>query len=174
MDKKLDLRNVKIYSNTKGDIIYALYLIGEEVYLSNDSNFNTYDVGNLVGIKYIDGNVFPFLGRPEGDKASYTYRFFVLAKDAKFKKGLRPFKSVSEFCLVTSFQIGRSLIRYRRKGDTQEFVMAFSGWTNGYTKNINEESVVFGGTFHSLNNLFENYEYYDNDSSEWKPFGIVE
>ena len=45
--KKLDLENVRIYSNTTDDILDAMDLIDEEVYMSNSSDFNTYDICNL-------------------------------------------------------------------------------------------------------------------------------
>ena len=46
--KTLNLENVKIYTNAKCDIVDAMNLIGEEVYLSDDENFRSYREGHLL------------------------------------------------------------------------------------------------------------------------------
>lgn len=43
---KLDLSNVRIYANTKADIIDAMDLIGEEVYMSDWDDFNPHSKKN--------------------------------------------------------------------------------------------------------------------------------
>ena len=62
MDRKLDLSNVKIYTNAKCDIVDAIDLIGEEVYLSDDENFRSYREGHLLEVKYANDVTYPFLG----------------------------------------------------------------------------------------------------------------
>lgn len=90
MNKPLDLNNVRIYSNTKYDILDAMDLIGQDVYVSNFSDFHTYDICNLAGvagIKYIESDSCHFLvDRDKGDLGFHKYRFLILAKDAKFKE----------------------------------------------------------------------------------------
>ena len=261
--KKLNLENVRIYSNTKDDILDAMDLIDREVYMSNFSDFNTYDKCNLagvVGIKHIASDSRHFLAEGDNGLGFREYKYLILAEEMEmieervvkkidvknslmfdnqidnlraaieylteegyfsdhesfhdYKEGtlisilvaditplpyenehdnqsyryfipkdkvvfiepkkLRPFKNVEEFSSALNIVVGHSAIRYRRKGTTHELVMVFSGYTNGYRKDINEESVVLGASFHSLTNLFEDYEYYDNDNSKWKPFGIEE
>ena len=81
--KTLNLENVKIYTNAKCDIVDAMNLIGEEVYLSDDENFRSYREGHLLEVKYANGVAYPFLGGYEIG----SYRYFILAKDAKFIEG---------------------------------------------------------------------------------------
>ena len=82
------------------------------------------------------------------------------------EKKLRPFKNVIEFFKVTKSEINE-VIRYRQKKNAQQVVIMINGYTN-------DELVIFGGTYHSLTNLFEYYEYYDNDNTQWRPFGVEE
>lgn len=167
MNKQLDLRSVRIYKNEKQDIIDAIDLIGQEVYMSDDADFNTYDICNLVGVRYIEDNFCPFIGRAEKRKDAYTYRFFVLAKDAKFvEKELRPFNDIKEFLNETKKQVGAS-IRYRNINNCLENVMLFNGYTNN-------ELVLFGIEFFTFKELFDRFEYFDNDTKEWKRFGVEE
>ena len=46
---------------------------------------------------------------------------------------------------------------------------------NGYIKYDNGDVylIIFGRKTYPLNELFENYEYLDDDG-EWKPFGVEE
>ena len=48
--KTLNLENVRIYTNAKCDIVDAMNLIGEEVYLSDDENFRSYREGHLLEV----------------------------------------------------------------------------------------------------------------------------
>ena len=50
--KKLDLSRVRIFSNTKDDARDAIDLIGEEVYLSDDASFSSYNKGNLIEVSF--------------------------------------------------------------------------------------------------------------------------
>ena len=172
--KKLDLENVRIYSNTTDDILDAMDLIDEEVYMSNSSDFNTYDICNLagvVGIKYIDSDSCHFLA--EGDKGLgfRKYRFFILAKDAKFKdekayKIFRPYKSIDEFCSETGCEkVGTDLLTIRNKRRKQECVLLYTGYS--------EDAVHLGGYVLTFETLVKHYEFY-NKCGEWKPFGIEE
>lgn len=85
--KKIDLSNVRIYSNIKDDILDAMDLLGQDVYMSNFSDFKTYDIHNLacvVGIKYIENNSRHFLADKDKGLGFHKYKFLILAKDAKF------------------------------------------------------------------------------------------
>lgn len=84
MNKPLDLSGVKIFSNTKDDIIDAMDLIGQEFYMSDDKNFKNYVTGRLTGVQYSEDDDFSFLGKDEDSIFSYIY--CILAKDAKFKE----------------------------------------------------------------------------------------
>ena len=168
MDRKLDLSGVRIYSNTKDDIVNALDLIGEEVYLSDDANFKSYRKGYLLEVKYANGVTYPFLGGYEVG----SYRYFILAKDAKFKdeekayKIFRPYKSIDEFCIKTGcVKVGTDLLTIRNKRRKQECVLLYTGYS--------EDAVHLGGYVLTFETLVKHYEFY-NKCGEWKPFGIEE
>ena len=171
MDRKLDLSGVRIYANTKRDIVDAIDLIGEEVYLSDDANFKSYRKGNLLEVKYANGVTYPFLGGYEIG----SYRYFILAKDAKFKdedkgnKIFRPYKSISEFCNETGCEeVGVDLITIRNKKRKQECVLLYTGYS--------EDAVHLGGYVLTFDCLLKHYEFYNKcgENGEWIPFGIEE
>lgn len=171
MDRKLDLSGVRIYANTKRDIVDAIDLIGEEVYLSDDANFKSYRKGNLLEVKYANGVTYPFLGGYEIG----SYRYFILAKDAKFKdeektyKVHRPYKSISEFCNETGCEeVGADLITIRNKKRKQECVLLYTGYS--------EDAVHLGGYVLTFECLLKHYEFYNKcgEGGEWIPFGIEE
>lgn len=171
MDKKLDLSNVRIYTNVKCDIVDALDLIGEEVYLSDDKNFEAYRKGCLTEVKYANGVTYPFLGGYELG----AYKYFILAKDAKFIEGiaqkLRPFTSTYEFTQVTGCDIG-DVITIRRVDNTFEE----SCVVNGYRYCLDTEPgipyITLGADKYSFEELLRNFVYREDD--EWYPFGIEE
>lgn len=171
MDKKLDLENVRIYTNAKCDIVDALDLIGEGVYLSDDVTFESYRKGNLLEVKYANDVTYPFLGGYEVG----SYKYFILAKDAKFveeEKILRPFKDVIEFRTVTGRGIG-GVITYKKKDNDAEYTVLI----NGYVRiNDNVLGIYLGRRSYTLKELRDDYLYLhvDVSSSEWKPFGVEE
>ena len=77
---KLDLSGVRIYSNTKDDARDAIDLIGEEVYLSDDASFSSYNKGNLIEVSF--SNEYSYLF--QGGFGIEKYKYFILEKDAKF------------------------------------------------------------------------------------------
>lgn len=81
-NKPLDLENVKVY--TKEDAVEAISLIGQDVYVSNDKDFEVYHKYRLVGVQVMEYNIPPFLGDNGSDIEAYKY--FILEKDAKFKE----------------------------------------------------------------------------------------
>ena len=170
--EKLDLSGVRIYSNTKDDAKDAIDLIGEEVFLSDDASFKSYIKGNLVSVCYANGFLHPFRG---GNEWIGTYKYFILAKDAKFKdedkgnKILRPYKSISEFCNETGCEeVGVDLITIRNKKRKQECVLLYTGYS--------EDAVHLGGYVLTFDCLLKHYEFYNKcgENGEWIPFGIEE
>ena len=167
MGRKLDLSGVRIYSNTKDDIVDAIDLIGEEVYLSDDVNFRSYREGHLLEVRYAHGILYPFLGGIEMNK----YKYLILAKDAKFKdektyKIFRPYESIDEFCIETGCnKVGTDLLTIRNKRRKQECVLLYTGYS--------EDAVHLGGYVLTFETLVKHYEFY-NKCGEWKPFGIEE
>ena len=174
MDRNLYLSGVRIYSNTKDDIVAAMNLIGEEVYLSDDENFRSYREGHLLEVKYTNGVTYPFLGGYEIG----SYRYFILAKDAKFiekePKKLRPFISVKEFTQITGCDIG-DVITIRRIDGTFEESCIVNGYRYCSNTDPSKPGTVFitlGAFRYSLQELLLYFEYRKDD--EWYPFGVEE
>lgn len=77
MDKKLlDLNGVKVY--TKADVIDAMNLIGQDVYMSDYADFEEYYKHGLIGIRFVEGDPYAFVGSDFD-----AYKYFILAKDAE-------------------------------------------------------------------------------------------
>ena len=172
--KTLNLENVKIYTNTKDDIVAAMNLIGEEVYLSDDVNFRSYREGHLLEVKYANGVAYPFLGGYEIG----SYRYFILAKDAKFieetPKKLRPFTSTYEFTQVTGCDIGDVITIRRIDGKFEESCVV-----NGYRYCLDGDPskpgivyITLGAFRYSLQELLLYFEYRKDD--KFLPLGIEE
>ena len=170
--KTLNLENVKIYTNAKDDIVAAMDLIGEEVYLSDDENFRSYREGHLLEVKYANGVTYPFLGGYEIG----SYRYFILAKDAKFieetPKKLRPFTSTYEFTQVTGCDIG-DVITIRRIDGTFEESCVVNGYRYCYSSSKPRTVYITLGAFrYSLQELLLYFEY--RKDGEFLPLGIEE
>ena len=86
-------------------------------------------------------------------------------KEKQVKKKYRP-------CTLDNFGLNiGDLIRFRRKDDHDfEICTMYMGYlkTNGIVK------VMLGNTYYSLEELFDNYEWFDKDSNTWEMFGIEE
>ena len=171
MSGKLDLSGVRIYSNTKHDIIDALDLIGEEVFLSDYADFRSYVKAKLAGVTYTEDNYRPFFHRGENPNLC-EYKYFILAKVVKFKddektyKIFRPYKSIDEFWNETGCEgVGLDCIIIRNKRRKQECVLLYTGYS--------EDAVHLGGYVLTFETLVKHYEFY-NKCGEWKPFGVEE
>ena len=86
---------------------------------------------------------------------------FVKPKEKKF----RPY-TLEEFC-----NEGFEVVVFRHKNDESlEYHVRY----NGYLKYDNDVYlIIFGNKLYPLNELFENFEYLDDDGI-WKPFGVEE
>lgn len=167
--KKIDIESgVRIYSNTKDDIIDVMSLIGEKVYVSSTKDFECYGIFKLAGVKFVLNKNECFIVDTLGG-TQLSYKYLILAKDVKFKKEekkLRPYKDVEELFRVNGLALGK-VIRCRNKDSIREYVIVLSGYTS-------DNLVMIGGAYRTLSELFNCCEYYDNDTSDWKPFGVEE
>lgn len=173
MDKKLlDLNGVKVY--TKADVIDAMPLIGQDVYMSDDADFEEYYELRLKGIRFEEDSSFAFIGA-DYDGQTIIYKHFILSKDAKFKEGkektLRPFKSIIEFGWETGCEeLGDKITIRSINGKFDEECIL-----NGYRVMHDNDQTIFiilGGILHSFQELKEDYLY--SKAGEWHPFGIEE
>ena len=126
-------------------------------YVTNFDDLNSIRKGICV---FKDGSRFPFYCDDQ------KFQFFIpenelLPKEKKF----RPY-TLEEFC-----NEGFEVVVFRHKNDESlEYHVRY----NGYLKYDNDVYlIIFGNKLYPLNELFENYEYLDDDG-EWKPFGVEE
>lgn len=147
-----DTEQAKQYVDTKG-------------YFTNDiDDFNNLDdcYDGTLNVVY-DNSSRPFLNK---DFSRY-FGFFLPEKFVKEKqaKKFRP-------CTLDGFGLNiGDLIKFRRKDDpTFEICTLYTG----YLKNNGTVKVMLGNTYYSLEELFDNYEWYDKDSKTWEMFGVEE
>lgn len=106
--------------------------------------------------------------------------FIPADKIKKPKKQWRPFKTIQEFRkalgdkkggIFILLNIGDEII-YRPKSESNtEYHVSF----NGYKKINNQfQYALLGVWFYDLKNLFDNYEFLDKRTNQWKPFGVQE
>lgn len=175
MNKQLDLSNTKVYSNTKEDIIKALTLIGEDVYMSDTDDFSEYDKGKLVGVRYASDDVYTDLIYLCRNVHCVHYKYIILCKDAKFKeeKKLRPYKNISEFFDKFDFNIG-DVITIKRINCEYEYedTILFIGFRITGKENQKYPYIFLGQLRYTFEDLMNNFLYYKD--GRWHSFGIEE
>ena len=161
MNEEIDVTRSVVYGGitNKFDGLY----LGQLGYFSNDSSFEIfYTVDHL-------GDIDTSKTRRYKACSNESFIYFIPADKVVFKGEpvkLRSFKDVEEFLRVTKIALGNA-IRYRRKNNVRECVAIFNGYTS-------DGFFLLGNVYYKLTELFEYFEYYDNDNSKWKPFGMEE
>ena len=171
MDKKLlDLNGVKVY--TRDDVVDAISIIGQDVYMSDTADFKNYYKCRLTGVRAMEHNAFPFVGNDEHQ--SIIYKYCILAEDAKFKeekeKKLRPFKSVFEFNRETGCEKLGDIITFKMINGKFDETCIFTGYR--FLKEDNQTIILLGGMGYTFKELKEDYLYLKD--GEFIPFGIEE
>ena len=160
---KLDNRIInplEIYSPVNA--MLAQVYIGQNGIFSNDSQ----DFENLKNAKL---RVLTSLELREGYTKRFCsdgfwYEYFLPLANVENKK-YRPC-TLEEF----SLHIG-DLIRFRKKDDHN---FEIGTMYMGYIKNNGIVRVMLGNTYYSLEELFNDFEWFDKDSNTWEPFGVEE
>lgn len=174
MDKKLlDLNGVKVY--TKADVIYAMNLIGQDVYMSDDADFEDYYTCRLKGIRFEEDSAFTFIGADYDDCQTIIYKYFVLAKNAKFKeekeKTLRPFKSIIEFGWETGCEDLGDKITIRSINENYDEECIFNGYRVMHDND--QKTIIYLGCMNYTFQELKDYYLYSK-AGKWCPFGIEE
>lgn len=176
MDKPLDLNGVKVY--TKADVIDAMNLIGQDVYMSDDADFENYYKYKLIGIQFEEDSSYAFIG--SDDCQRIIYKYLILEKDAKFKeekeKKLRPFKDIKEFFEETGLDLGK-VITYRPKESNAKIKAIVVGAIEYIESQFPEKdliSIQFSNKSYSPDELLKYFVYLDPQTNKWHPFGIEE
>ena len=161
MNEEIDVARSVVYGciTNKFDGLY----LGQLGYFSNDPSFEIfYTVDHL-------GDIDTSKTRRYKACSNESFIYFIPADKVVFKEEpekLRSFESIEEFLRVTKIALG-SVIRYRRKNNVRECVAIFNGYTS-------DGFFLLGNVYYKLTELFEYFEYYDNDNSKWRPFGVEE
>ena len=101
-----------------------------------------------------------YMSETEESFSFFIPEYFVKPKEKKYK----PY-TIEEFC-----NEGFEIVVFRSKIDeSPEYHVRY----NGYIKYDNVYNIILGTISYTLSDLFENYEYLDDDG-EWKPFGVEE
>lgn len=168
MDKLLDLNGVKVY--TKADVIDAMNLIGQDVYMSDDADFEDYHKCRFAGVRVVEGDIFPFVG---GN--CVVYKYFILCKDAKFKEGkektLRPFKSIIEFGRETGCEELGDKITIRSINENYDEECIFNGYR--ILHDDKQTTIIYLGCMNYTFQELKDYYLYSK-AGKWCPFGIEE
>lgn len=173
MDKKLlDLNGVKVY--TKADVIDAMNLIGQDVYMSDYADFEHYYKLRLTGIRFEEDLKYAFVGG-DYDGTTIIYKYFILAKDAKFKeekeKTLRPFKSIIEFGWETGCEELGDKITIRSINENYDEECVFNGYRVMHDEK--QTTIIYLGCMNYTFQELKDYYLYSK-AGEWCPFGIEE
>ena len=162
LDKRIDKDLVDVYTVFNR---FSSDLIGTTVYASNSiEDFQDLDRCKKGIVDHIN-SPHGFAVTLENDDTLF-FDFAVPAFSVKVEeKVFRPC-TLDEFGL----HIG-DLIRFRRKDDHNFEICTMY---MGYRKKNGGVNVLLGNNYYSLEELFENYEWYDSDSNTWKIFGVEE
>ena len=129
-------------------------------YVTNFDDLNSIRKGICV---FKDGSRFPF----HADSIeSQKFQFFIPESELLPKeKQYRPC-TLDEFGL----HIG-DLIKFRKKDD---HAFEIGTMYMGYIKTSGIVKVLLGQCYYSLDELFNEYEWFDKDSNTWEMFGVEE
>ena len=141
------------------DVEEAKAFIGKECYFTN--NLREYADLTTVTAKRILGNVEDHF---YAEQYSGMYAYCLPCDWVKEQKKYRPY-TIEEFC-----NEGFEIVVFREKNrPSHESHVRY----NGYRKYDNVYKVILGNISYTLSDLFEDFEYLDDDGT-WKPFGAEE
>ena len=141
------------------DVEEAKAFIGKECYFTN--NLREYADLTTVTAKRILGNVEDHF---YAEQYSGMYAYCLPCDWVTEEKKYRPY-TIEEFC-----NEGFEIVVFRDKDDQSlEYHVRY----NGYRRCDNVYKVILGNISYTLNDLFEDFEYLDDDGT-WKPFGAEE
>lgn len=142
---------------------FSTDLIGTTVYASNS-------IGDFQDLDRCKKGIVDHLNYPHGfavaleNGETFFFDFVIPAFSVKVEeKVFRPC-TLDEF----SLHIG-DLIKFRRKDDHNFEICTMY---MGYRKKNGGVQVLLGNNYYTLEELFEDYEWYDSDSNTWKIFGV--
>lgn len=160
---KLDNRIInplEIYSPVNA--MLAQVYIGQNGIFSNNSqdfeNLKNAKLRVLTSLELRKGYTKRFCGD------GFWYEYFLPLANVENKKYIP--------CTLDNFGLNiGDLIRFRRKDDHNIEVCTMY---MGYIKTNDTVRVMLGNTYYSLEELFNDFEWFDKDSNTWEMFGVEE
>ena len=148
--------------------------INTKCYFCNDiiayEGLENCDVGILAGFNYSDYHPYIPIGNTEGYKFCLPATFVEEEEKPKEKK-LRPY-TLMEFC--DKFPVGLP-IKYRRKGNEGwERYLILNGYRHEHEQR-NDRTITYiyiGNNPFTLDELFNEYEWQEHYTEDFKPFGV--
>lgn len=177
MSLKLDKR-IKDRDDIKSLLDYDKSLIGQTGYFANDlSCFSDIEkwcrhtvLSDIVDTDE-DGNELDFEEDTifvSKDEEGYRYSWPFFIPESSLLPGeleVRPFISEE---WKSKFKIG-TVLKFRAKGEKYFSELMYLGFENT-SLGLN---VIIGTSYYTLEDLSESYEYFDEESKKWVPFGVV-
>lgn len=144
--------------------------IGQKGYFENEIDFfkciDLCKYGTLEKIFCDQAESFQ-MKETKKDYKFFIPEYFVVPKEKKY----RPF-TLQEFCDI--FTIGQP-IKYRRKGKVGlEHEIILDGYAHEQIGDQTFTYIYIGVNDYTLDELFEEYEWQESDTGEFKPFGVEE
>ena len=131
-------------------------------YVTNFEDLNLIRKGICV---FRDGECFPFY---ECTIENQKFQYFIPEEDLLSNPKEKQYRP----CTLDDFGLNiGDLIRFRRKDDHDFEICTMY---MGYIKNNGIVKVMLGNTYYSLEELFNDYEWFDKDSNKWEMFGVEE
>lgn len=159
-DERIDKDLIDVYTVFNR---FSSDLIGTTVYASNS-------IKDFQDLDKCKKGIVDHLNHPHGfavtleNGETFFFDFVIPAFSVKVeKKVFRPC-TLDEFGL----HIG-DLIKFRRKDDHNFEICTMY---MGYRKKNGGVNVLLGNNYYTLEDLFEDYEWYDSYSNTWKIFGV--
>lgn len=152
----------------------ALINLHEKGYFTNDimafDNLKNCDYGELDDLD-IDLN-YPYWCKPDNGRLLDSYAFFIPESSLKpTEKKYRPFTHM-EF--DNKFTVGRP-IKYRLKGEVgHEQYLILSGYRHTPSSGQIITYVYIGPFAYTLDELFNDFEWQEHYTEDFKPFGVEE
>ena len=170
MSNLFDKKDVFSWANSED----ARQYIGKEGYLADSLEKIEELVRNerVYTLKGVSANVSCFIE----DEYGFSFGLFlpadkVLPVPMRPKK-YRPFKSIEEFRKTLNDIDFLDALTIREKHYTfRQYCAVFNGYGD---TNDELDEVGFGGAYKTPVDLFNHYEWYDEKTEKWMPFGVEE
>lgn len=152
--------------------------IGKECYFTDDledfSNLTNTLKGVLKAVNPDAMDCYLAGGEINGTPAEFSYAFCLPAEFVEEKPEEKRYRPYTLMEFIDKFTVGRP-IKYRSKGEAghEHYLMLLGFWlTPGKDQTIPYISI--GNFKYTLQELFEEYEWQEHYTEDFKPFGVEE